>query len=591
VKKLNVILLILSFILSGIGSIFLFDATNTTNNTIQTVAPSNKIESEEITEYTYKTYEDYFIDNFNLPAETYTRDETTGKVTISYSQIARKTINGETELSYNGNTFYTISNDDLTGSGTEVDPYVVNSTKGFLYISNASLFSLNQNTYVELNTNIILNDETFNQEGDAFGGDGIVYVWQYRSWRLCHFDGCGKTIFGAYYMYSSYSSFVGVFRDLREIKNLTLESIFMTANHAASGFGHYIYKIINCNIKDSFIISTGEKAYGFTCSVPGGFEFDKIVVESCKNLNTTIKAKSGAAGICGKALYISNCINYGNVYANSNAAGISDHGATKISNCINYGKIVSTNDWSYSSGITSNPNFSSSSIITIINCINHGEIHGINGVGGILGNTYVSIDIINCENHGKIKSSGSTYGEIVGRLNCPKTKMIDCKVYSESLLPIWSRAIEGVVDVYIDEFQYFNKNKRDNKSLTLFPNIQQSGKFTLKNSFFSISNSHFKLGGYKNFEILNIIVKNTAQNGQNSIVDNDKISRGYIKILGGLIYITKDSKFYYGSGFSGFYYSWRTGKVGLVALDGRGQFQGVIDEEWLKNNGYTKKSA
>ena len=90
-KKLNVILLILSFILSGIGSIFLFDAKTSTNDSIQTIAPSNKIESEEVTEYTYKTYEDYFIDYFNLPAETYTRDETTGVVTIDYTKITRTT--------------------------------------------------------------------------------------------------------------------------------------------------------------------------------------------------------------------------------------------------------------------------------------------------------------------------------------------------------------------------------------------------------------------------------------------------------------------------------------------------------------------
>ena len=52
----------------------------------------------------------------------------------------------------------------------------------------------------------------------------------------------------------------------------------------------------------------------------------------------------------------------------------------------------------------------------------------------------------------------------------------------------------------------------------------------------------------------------------------------------------KNSAFY-GNDFSGFYFSWKTGGFGLVSFDGRGQFQGTIDAEWLKNRGFTEKSA
>ena len=51
-----------------------------------------------------------------------------------------------------------------------------------------------------------------------------------------------------------------------------------------------------------------------------------------------------------------------------------------------------------------------------------------------------------------------------------------------------------------------------------------------------------------------------------------------------------DNKLYYGSNFFGFYFSWKLGKIGLVALDGRGVFQGSIDEEWLLNKGFEKKT-
>ena len=53
----------------------------------------------------------------------------------------------------------------------------------------------------------------------------------------------------------------------------------------------------------------------------------------------------------------------------------------------------------------------------------------------------------------------------------------------------------------------------------------------------------------------------------------------------------KQSGFYYGENFNNFYISWRTGKIGLTTMDGRGFFQGTIDEEWLANNNYVKKTA
>ena len=43
---------------------------------------------------------------------------------------------------------------------------------------------------------------------------------------------------------------------------------------------------------------------------------------------------------------------------------------------------------------------------------------------------------------------------------------------------------------------------------------------------------------------------------------------------------------YYGSDFSGFYYSWKTGKIGLTYLDGVGAFQGEMTEAYLQSRGY-----
>ena len=47
---------------------------------------------------------------------------------------------------------------------------------------------------------------------------------------------------------------------------------------------------------------------------------------------------------------------------------------------------------------------------------------------------------------------------------------------------------------------------------------------------------------------------------------------------------------YYGDDFSQYYFSWKLGKIGHVALDGRGDFQGKIDTKFhvivYHNNGY-----
>ena len=52
----------------------------------------------------------------------------------------------------------------------------------------------------------------------------------------------------------------------------------------------------------------------------------------------------------------------------------------------------------------------------------------------------------------------------------------------------------------------------------------------------------------------------------------------------------ESEKVYYGSNFSAFYISWKTGKIGLIALEGRGLYQGKIDEKLLVSKGFTKKT-
>ena len=60
--------------------------------------------------------------------------------------------------------------------------------------------------------------------------------------------------------------------------------------------------------------------------------------------------------------------------------------------------------------------------------------------------------------------------------------------------------------------------------------------------------------------------------------------------LNGIVVNQKDNMIYYGSDFSGFYCDWKTGKLGLKALSGKGFYQGTVTEQTLINKGYTKKT-
>jgi len=393
VKKLNVILLILSFILSGIGSIFLFDAKISNNDSIQTIAPSNKIESEEITEYTYKTYEDYFIDNFNLPAETYTRDETTNVVTIDYTKITRNTTNGQTELSYNGNVFDVVTSDDLSGSGSQTDPYIIKNGKGFRYLLNESLSKLSiQKKYILLENDIYLNDETFDLKGKPFGGDGIIYNYK-----------CTKN-FGQYsYINGNDFSIQGFYAV--EDEDLVAETSF---NRCLFGKSR-ISEMKNINLKNFYVNGNNYESTRAFCSYIDIAE--NIIIHE-----GTIEAEAGyVSGICGGLMVSAkNCVNHANIYTESNEASglfreIYDN--VIIEKCHNYGTIKSSSTGtSRCGGLVRNAGKN----YTIKHCNNYGKIiAGGKQNGGLLAWARHGV-IINSNNYGNIESLSA--GGFVGYL-------------------------------------------------------------------------------------------------------------------------------------------------------------------------------
>ena len=96
--------------------------------------------------------------------------------------------------------------------------------------------------------------------------------------------------------------------------------------------------------------------------------------------------------------------------------------------------------------------------------------------------------------------------------------------------------------------------------------------------------------GSKNLFIENVVVNTNFKNMTTKLINQDT-TKAPLNIKNYISHSEKGGSFYIGSDFSGYYYSWKTGKLGLNAIDGVGQFQGKIDETWLVKKGYTKKSA
>jgi len=334
---------------------FLFDAKTATNDSIQTVAPSNKIESEEITEWTYKTYDDYFTD-LNISKETFTA--------VDYS-----------------------------GTGSKADPYVVRNLKGFLYLMSQTITS----KYIRLDTDIYLNDEIFDSEGKPSGGDGVVYSWgEPKGVINIVLDGNGHSIHGMYLnditrKRVSLLGYQGGSR-IATIRNLDMRNIYMHGLNNLSAFAYSVSNIENCNT-----YGTIKAEEGGCC----GFTEVGYNIKNCNNYVNIIQKLSNLGGIFGQSAggVIENCNNYGNLTSLEKGfmGGLLFRALTKditIKDCTNYGKLYSGGN--YCGGLIGVVYYYANQLI-IENCKSYGDMIS-NGqyCGGLIGLAEGHILVSNC---------------------------------------------------------------------------------------------------------------------------------------------------------------------------------------------------
>jgi len=529
-------------------------------------------DTQESTTYTFKTYEDYFIDNFNLPEETYTRDETTGVVTINYSNIKRTTANGETKLSYNGNVFYTVTSQDLTGTGSQTDPYIVNSLKGFLYLSNDRLGRGFYDKFVKLNCDIVLNEEIFDKNGNPSGGDGVVYSWPNNiSGYALKLDGNGNSIIGVYHN-NPQSTTVTRFLagSVTEIKNINFINTFLSGRSEVYGLGNAVKRISNVNMYGTIMGSQGSVS---------AFVVNAAKISDCKNYAEVHAAGNRCSGfvLLPDDTEIRNCKNYGNIYGAGIIGGIAAFAYMAncdIIGCVNYGNITSSADQSRGGiiGIVSG-------VVNIINCANYGNIYcKANAIsGGLIG------QIIN--------SYGSN-DDFYVCANIKNTKIeLDYNFSNcSAVFAYMQKNAARKMDVNIDGLIVNVKNADERKfcGMSYNPAGKEGTVLNFKNIVINAETSDY--GVYYFFEGMpyELKLKNVIVMGNCSLFNTTDLNSEFYYI-DGYICFGSNTKLYIGENFANFYFSWRTGKIGLVTLDGRGSFQGKIDEDWLLNKGFEKK--
>ena len=333
---------------------------------------------------TYKTYDDYFVD-LDISAET-------------------------------------IDEKDLSGSGTAIDPYVVRSTKGFLWLTNGELSRINLiSKNVILACDIILNDESFDENGVPSGGDGVVYSWENikKCKSLC-FDGNNFSISGLYINTTGkvIASMMGEeSAPLQEVKNLKMKNVFLKSSYRVAPICYATYVLKNCAVENGYVYA-GDYSAGIAL-------FSNTVSNCVNKANVYTSSAQGTGGIVSKNYVyddcvISNCINYGDIYTLSSESGFPARmggiigkpmGKTRVENCKNFGDIIS--DDQQIGGIVG---IAWAVDIIIQDCDNYGIIAGNFNIGGILGNTYTnsSCYISGCNNYGQVKAENWSVGLIFG---------------------------------------------------------------------------------------------------------------------------------------------------------------------------------
>ena len=319
---------------------------------------------------------------------------------------------------------------------------------------------------------------------------------------------------------------------------------------------------------------------------------------------------NGYEAICGIGIAekIENCTNYGKMSTVISGRGVLAgiyvglYGSAKnvsIINCVNRGKISADVSSARAAGIAVKTHGNCCEQLYVINCHNYGDITVNTNIGGIVcigGEKYTQI--VNCNNYGNIKSTSSaggvaytiSKGDIIGCVNYGNLLSTGTE-YKGGILYEGSAQIDNCINYGIVETIGANgwcggivcrSAKKISNCINYGKVISKAGG-TLKAG---IAGAGASEGIYNCINYGELLTYNNQTNGITGSGVNSKVIVNCINkslINGEMI------KSYYGSDFSAFFVKWKTGYIGLKALESAGVYMFAIpDEEYLQQIGYTK---
>lgn len=293
--------------------------------------------------------------------------------------------------------------ESLTGSGTEENPFLIQSAADLAYLSNAVKDGNEfKGQYLRLTADIRFNDTTkqywilnavqFRPIGGTSREDGNPMRFSGT------FEGDGHTISGLY--------------------------IDTPTERLAGLFGFINWgKVTNLKIMDSFI-----RGYSGVGSILGND--NGATITNCYS-DATVIGVSGVGGIAGNANTIKDCENHGAVHGSSTVGGVCGYGT--VENCIN-GENATVIGASSVGGVAGGGSFT--------NCQNYGTVIGYReDVGGIGGSAYGTTNCVN---------KGTVYGnEIVGGISGSNFGAVGCVNEGDVYGKIAVGGIGGILNGYI----------------------------------------------------------------------------------------------------------------------------------------------
>lgn len=248
-------------------------------------------------------------------------------------------------------------NADITGSGTEEDPYLIYTAEGLKAFRDKANGG-ERYAFATLMNDIVLNDGTFDADGNYTAADGSAAEpekWtpigtdnnQYRG----TFDGNGKTVKGLYINIEGDEP-AGLFGSTTspKIKNLTVDGSVAGKRYVGGILGFSTGGLIeNCTNNASVTVANlGSESYAYVGGI-AGLSYAKLI--GCGNTGKiTVKNITEIANVGGLAGYqmfeITDCYNTGDVSGEAGTlylGGIAGSiGQGVVSNCYSTGKLDST---------------------------------------------------------------------------------------------------------------------------------------------------------------------------------------------------------------------------------------------------------